>query len=325
MKLPILPAIDDLIRMSVILLTLFQLGHAAEPAQSSSPPASHPHLARLDSESAKLLAEIYRVDHSIPLETRLVEKVDKDGSQREKIVFRGAQGYLVPAYLQLPSGGSSPFPCVLLLHGWSGSKEHWWIDDNYISGGNLRKELLRNGFAVFALDAQAHGDRIAVNDYAPVNHYRDPDGGPDSRKGYFSREDIYIQTTRDYRRGIDYLLTRPEINSHRIGLVGYSMGGAQAYLLAGSDPRIKCAVSCCAPREENPFSPVGPQNFLASLNDCPFLAIMGRIDPLCPIEHALEMYELNPSSSRELIILEAGHRFPIDYVPFAVDWIRSQL
>ena len=65
---------------------------------------------------------------------------------REKIVFRGAQGFYVPGYLQLPPNHAGPVPCVLLLHGWSGSKEHFWIDNNYISGGNVRRALLDGGF-----------------------------------------------------------------------------------------------------------------------------------------------------------------------------------
>lgn len=309
----------------LLLLTLGNVGFAAEPTTVPPPPADVSPIKLLNADATKLLAEVYQVNETIPLDARLVEKSPKDGILREKIVFRGAQGYLVPAYFQIPPQGNGPFPCVLLLHGWSGSKEHWWIDNNYISGGNVRKALIDRGFAIFALDAQAHGDRIAVNDYAPVNHYNDPDQGPEQRKGYFTREEIYIQTTRDYRRAIKYLSTRPEIDSGRIGLFGYSMGGAQAYLLTGSDPRIKCAVSCCAPREENAYSPVGPQNFLSGLGDRPFLTIMGRKDELCPIGHAQAIHELNPSSRKELIILESGHKFPHDYVPLAVEWIRAHL
>lgn len=309
----------------VAFAALIHSAFAAEPAVAPPPPVDLPKIERLEGQALKLLSEIYRVDETLPLEARLVEKAPKDEILREKIVFRGAQGFLVPAYLQLPPVGNGPVPCVLLLHGWSGSKEHWWIDNNYISGGNVRKALLNQGFAIFALDAQAHGDRIAVNDYAPVNHFNAPELGPNQRKGYFSREEIYIQTTRDYRRALAYLQTRPEIDFQRIGLFGYSMGGAQAYLLAGSDPRIKCVVSCCAPREEIPWSPVGPQNFLQGLADRPFLTIMGRTDELCPIEHAQAIHVLNSSRHKELIILESGHKFPHDYVPLAVNWFRENL
>lgn len=276
-------------------------------------------------EGFQILKQIYDYDATIPLEARIVEKVPKDQLEREKVVFRGVNGFLVPGYFQLPPQRTGPVPCVLLLHGWSGSKEHWWTDHNYISGGLVRKALLEAGFAVFALDAQCHGDRISVNDFAPVNHYREESLGVVQRKGYLTLREIYIQTTRDYRRALDYLQTRTEIDSQRIGVFGYSMGGAQAYLLTGVEPRIRATVSCCAPRDEQRYSPVAPQNFFPGLGDRPFLTVMGRSDPLCPVQHAQAMHERNPSSRKEFLLLDAEHKFPPEYVAPAVAWLRRAL
>ena len=95
-------------------------------------------IERLDKEGSRAIATCFDYDKSIPLEPRIVERSKKDNALREKIVFRGVQGFLVPAYFQLPSETDGPHPCVLLLHGWSGSKENWWENDNFISGGNVR-------------------------------------------------------------------------------------------------------------------------------------------------------------------------------------------
>ncbi len=276
-------------------------------------------------EGFGILKEVYAYDATIPLEARVVEKAVKENLEREKIVFRGVQGFLVPGYFQLPPQRTGPAPCVLLLHGWSGSKQDWWTDNNYISGGNTRKALLDAGYAVFALDAQSHGDRISVNDFAPVNHFQNKELGEVQRKGYLTLREIYIQTTRDYRRAIDYLETRPEIDKQRIGLFGYSMGGAQAYLLTGVDPRIKSAVSCCAPKDNNRFSPVAPQHFFPGFGERPFLTVMGKTDELCPVEHAQAIHDLNPSPNKELLLLDAGHKFPPDFVAGAVAWLKKGL
>ena len=84
--------------------------------------------------------EVYAYDPTIPLDGRIVERVEKRDGPREKIVFRGAQGFYVPGYLQLPAqAATGPGAVRLLLHGWSGSKEHFWTDNNYISGGNVRR------------------------------------------------------------------------------------------------------------------------------------------------------------------------------------------
>jgi hypothetical protein len=48
----------------------------------------------------------------------------------------------------------------------------------------------------------------------------------------------------DLMRGIDYLQTRKEIAEDRIGIVGYSLGGASAGCAAIVDSRIKAATIC---------------------------------------------------------------------------------
>jgi dienelactone hydrolase len=317
-------------RMSLAIVIALGLlvtnGVAGEPTQAvvSSSLASQS-VERLDDEGARALAQIYEYEPTMPLEARVVEKAEKDGLEREKIVFRGVQGFLVPAYLQLPREAAGPCGCVLLLHGWSGSKNNWWEDGNYISGGDVRRQLLAAGFAVMALDAQCHGDRIAENDFAPVNHFRDPAGGDNQRKGYFTMADIYIQTTRDYRRAIDYLATRSEIDSKRIGIIGYSMGGTQTYLLTGVEPRIKAAVAVAAPAEKSKWSPIAPQNFAAAIGSRPFLTILGRTDMMCSVEHAQALQALLPRESSDQQFFDAGHKLPRDYVPRAVEWMKKHL
>jgi dienelactone hydrolase len=285
--------------------------------------AEEPAIERLGEEASRAIGQLYEYDASVPLEARVVEKTERDGAVREKIVFRGAQGFWVPGYLQLPAGEGAA-PCVLLLHGWSGSKESWWQDGGTIKGGDARRALVEAGFAVLALDAQCHGDRIAANDFAPVNDYADPEASQ-PRKGYFTQVDIYVQTTRDYRRAIDYLATRKEIDSARIGAVGYSMGGTQTYLLAGVEPRIKAAVAVAAPAERSKWSPVAPQNFARAIGERPLLAIMGRADEMCSPEHARARQALLGGPGREVVFFDAGHKLPADYVPPAVAWLKKHL
>ena len=226
------------------------------------PPAEAPGIESLGAEASQAIGRCFDYDITIPLESRVVERIKNENLFREKIVFRGVQGFLVPAYLQLPPAGAGSFPCVLLMHGWSGSKEDWWRDDNYISGGNLRRALLAAGFAVMAIDAQCHGDRIAQNDFAPVNHYVDVSAGSNPHKGYFARTDIYVQTVRDARRAIDYLAARQELDPRRIGVVGYSMGGTQTFLLTGVEPRVRASVAVATPAEKSKYSILAPQNFV---------------------------------------------------------------
>lgn len=315
---------------SVALLVVISLtwsARADDPAAlcPGAPPTALAPIAVLGDEACRAVAEAYAYDPTIPLEARVVEKVDRDGTPREKIVFRGVNGFLVPGYLQLPPAAQGKSPCVLLLHGWSGSKENWWQEGNYVSGGEAREALLAAGFAVLALDAQCHGDRISQNDFAPVNHYADPSSTDPPRKGYFTQTEIYVQTTRDYRRAIDYLATRTEIDAARIGVLGYSMGGTQTFLLTGAEPRIKVAVAVAAPADKSKWSLIAPQNMVIGIGDRPLLTIIGRSDPLCSLEHAQALQKLLPVETSEQILFDAEHRLPVDYVARAVAWLSKHL
>ncbi len=275
-------------------------------------------------DAFRLLSNVYSYDPAIPLDGRVVARVEKRGDPpREKIVFRGAQGFYVPGYLQLPPVRSGPVPCVLLLHGWSGSKENFWTDGNYISGGNVRAALLKERLAVFALDAQCHGDRIAQNEFAPVNPSGPPGAPP--RKGYFTQREIYVQTTIDYRRGLDYLKGRPEIDSARVGLFGYSMGGTQAFLLCGVDSRIKAAVACVPPMDRDPASLIAPRNFARAIGSRPFFLVAGRNDEMCPADESQRLFRAIGSPQAKLEFFEGTHKLRPGFVPHVVRWLKEHL
>ena len=274
-------------------------------------------------EAFNVLEAFYDYDADIPLEARVVELKETDTTVRRKVVFRGARSFMVPGYLEFPTDVEPPYPCVLLMHGWSGSKQNWWEDGNYISGGDARKALLEKGYAVLALDAQGHGDRIAENDYHVVNLYNEPDAPP--RKNYFTLREIVTQTVVDYRRGIDYLATRDDIDMDRIGLLGYSMGGFHTFALTAVEPRIKVAAGCVVPVSWSDDVVLAPANYARGIGDRPFCMLMGREDGMCNEAQARELYALIEGPNTELHSYDAGHRLPVEYVPDAVAFITARL
>jgi dienelactone hydrolase len=308
---------------ALLLLGVARADDRPAPAAQASA-SEHP-----SDESFRLLLQVYAYDPAIPLEGRIVERIeDRDGGgPREKIVFRGAQGFYVPGYLQFPTSaqrnGTGPVPCVFLLHGWSGSKSNFWSDNNYISGGNIRRALLKEGLAVFALDAQIHGDRISQNEFAPVNSSGPP--GVPPRKGFFTQREIYVQTTIDYRRALDYLKGRPEIDSARIGALGYSMGGTQTFLLTGVEPRIKAAVACATPADLAADSIIAPSRFAPAIGSRPFLMIAGRHDEMCKPEEVERVFHSIAGPHAKLSFYEGTHKIGPAFVPEAVAWLKNNL
>ncbi len=102
-----------------------------------------------------------------------------------------------------------------------------------LKANGLSEGLLSRGYAILTIDAWYHGERIIRNDFTnpgpllwnPETHNR------------FRR--MLTNYTVDWRRALDYLSTRAEIDMDRIGVIGYSVGGIMSFQLTALDPRIK--------------------------------------------------------------------------------------
>lgn len=279
---------------------------------------------RISEEAFKGRLQFFDYEPTIPLEARVVQQWDKDDTLRQKIVFRGAQGFLVPGYIEFPKSAASPYPLVLLLHGWSGSKENWYEDGNIISGGELRRAVLSEGYAILALDAATHGERSNEIDYQHVNPFDDPKAP--AHRNYFTFAEISVQTVKDYRRALDYVTQREDIDKNRIGLVGYSMGGMDSFYLLSAERRIKAAVACVPPLLSEGYGPASPIDYSWGIGDTPFLLLMGRKDDMydaSKVEASYRQYIERPTT--KLIWYDQGHKLTPVYAPDAVAWIKEHV
>lgn len=304
-----------LVALSLLLL----FSPSLRPAFAEAPAAP----PVIGEEAHKLLVRMYDYDAAIPLEARVVEREKKEGTTRDKVVFRSTRSFMVPGYFEVSETAKAPYPCVVLMHGWSGGKKNWWEDGGYLHGGEVRKALLAAGFAVFALDAQGHGDRIAENDYQVVNLFEEPGAPP--RKNYFTLRDVITQTVLDYRRGIDYLATRGDVDMTRIGALGYSMGGFHAVSLTAVEPRIKAAVGCVVPVSWRDDPILDPANYMRSIGERPFMMVQGKTDELCNEAQAQELYKHLEGPNTKLELFESGHKLPGEYVGVAVPWLVARI
>jgi len=280
---------------------------------------------RISEEAFKARLPFFDYDKTVPLEGRVVRQWDQDKTLRQKIVFRGAQGLLVPGYIEFPKTAEKPSPLVLLLHGWSGGKEDWFQDDNYINGGVMRKALLDAGYAILALDAATHGERSHEIDHQDVNAFEDPKAS--ARRNYFTFAEISIQTVKDYRRVLDFVAERGEVDMSRIGLVGYSMGGMDSFYLLSVEPRIKVAVACVPPLFGIGYDPTSPIDYSWGIRHIPFLMLMGRKDGEGDYEGKVKASYKNyiERPNTKLIWYDQGHKLTAIYVPDALAWVKKHL
>jgi dienelactone hydrolase len=154
-----------------------------------------------------------------------------EGQARFHLWFSSEAGERVPSYLVLPDGKAypGPRPVIIAMHGTGGSK-----DGDEIT--LLLAKAVRAGFIGAAIDGRFHGERTknsGTRDYneAIARAWQQGKGHP-----------FYYDTVWDVMRLIDYLQTRKDVDSKRIGLTGISKGGVETYMAAAADPRIAVAV-----------------------------------------------------------------------------------
>lgn len=153
-----------------------------------------------------------------PLETK-ANPPSGEGVHTIDVSFVGASGARVPATLTIPRS-EKPVPCVMLIHGLGGSRQDMSL---------LSLPLIGKGWATLAIDLPAHGERITPGDKSLPERSL-----PELHK-------IAASAVIDLRRSIDFLATRPEIDSKRLGVIGISLGAILGADFVALEPRVKAA------------------------------------------------------------------------------------
>ncbi|MGW8181531.1 MAG: alpha/beta hydrolase family protein, partial [bacterium] len=109
--------------------------------------------------------------------------------------------------------------------------------------------LVRKGFVVLAIDPLGQGERIQYWD--PEKSGSMMGSSPTREHSHFGNQ-MFLSGVSPGRyfawdgiRGVDYLLTRKEVDPARIGIFGCSGGGTQTTYIAAFDERIKAAAPGC--------------------------------------------------------------------------------
>jgi len=269
-----------------------------------------------ESDAFKVVSIFYSYDKEMPMNVRVLEAKEMDGFTREKIVFTSLNDARVPGILGIPTNSEPPFPCIVLLHGITGNKDNWWQKKE---DKTVPEQFLEAGYAVLTLDAEYHGERLVHNDYESSAVFA-------LEKRWLARSvHMFQQSVVDYRRVLDYLSSRPELDSGRIGAVGYSMGGMMTFQLSALDSRIGAAVACVSPTGSVENSPLSTYNYAPYITDTPFLMLMGKEDHWYSEEEAEKVLDLVGSETKHMIMYDSGHGLPPEWVREAIRWMDQYL
>lgn len=265
-------------------------------------------------EAFTVVHSLFEYDTSLPLHSRTIQTFDTIPFKREKFVIDGWRGSRVPGLLAVPKAVQKPVPVILLVDGIGGWKERWWQHTSWNRGRVLIDSLIASGYAVVMIDAPASGERTYENDFETAESFiRKP---PQYR-------DLILQNTIEHRRVVDYLATRADIDTARIGAAGLSLGGTMTFILGAVEPRIKAGVAGLSPLWR--FGPVTSAATYASHVEIPMLMLMGRTDSFYTSEDVTQVYGLLGSKTKELVWYDVGHRLPEAYAGATTAWFRSHL
>jgi eukaryotic-like serine/threonine-protein kinase len=216
---------------------------------------------------------------------------------KEFVSFNAAYGReRMMAWLYRPAGASTPVQTIVIFPG-SGS----------INGG--RSENMYSAFAEWIV----RSGRAFVFPIYKSTHER-----ADSLRSDYANETIFyrdhvVMWAKDYRRTLDYLETRPEFDSSKIGYFGLSWGGFFGGLVPAVEPRIKASVLYVAGLGMERARPEADVlNFLPRVKQ-PTLMLNGRQDFFFPVETAQEpffRYLGTPAADKAYKVYEGGHDVP---------------
>lgn len=228
--------------VALLAFALVALGGAAEtgkvPDATPDSGLSEPWATR-----SVHLRESIRASLKLPLEKPplqpLVREVDKADMYRvEAVSYESEAGSRVSASLYLPVGIGHPAPAVVVACGHGGSKSGLYAQ----YAGQLYATF---GFVCLVPDTIGEEERDAsglpgARGHDMLHLGNQTDDFVQSRL----KRPVLGKIAWDLTRGIDYLQTRREVDASRIGIMGYSLGGASAGIVTCIDQRISAAVLC---------------------------------------------------------------------------------
>jgi uncharacterized protein len=188
-------------------------GEVAAPdvVDTWSPP---PEAASITHLSCDEIGEVFAYDPQAPLDVQEVSRRQEEGVTLIDLTYASPMGGRVPATLVVPDG-AGPFAGMLYQHGMPSTRQPMIP---------AAMTYARMGAVVLLIDAP---------------FARRPNGMNEALS--FTEQDRreQIQLIVDLRRGVDLLLSRPEVDPERLAYVGISYGGAMGGLLAGVEDRLK--------------------------------------------------------------------------------------
>ncbi|KAA3659651.1 MAG: alpha/beta hydrolase [Chloroflexi bacterium] len=143
----------------------------------------------------------------------------------------------VPAYFVKPKNCEQSVPCILYNHAHGGNyklgKDELLLGREALQAPPYAQILTANGYAALCIDTWCFGERRGRTESEVF------------KEMLWKGQVLWGMMVYDSLRALDYLVSRPDVDTKRIGTIGLSMGSTMAWWTAALDTRVKVCIDLC--------------------------------------------------------------------------------
>ena len=248
-----------------------------------------------------------------------VESTDKAAKDwiKEKVTFETAyENERMTAYLFLPKNSRPPYQTVIYFPGSSAEQQKSSQDlEKYVWFEVDLSFLLQDGRAVLFPIYKGTFERV---DPKFTNR------SPDSRLN----TEYYIEVIKEFRRCIDYLDTRPDIDAGKIAYLGFSWGARLGAIIPAVEERLRVSILKTGGLRTVWRPEINQINYVTRVK-LPTLMLNGRYDMTFPYEtSAKPMFDLlgTPQKDKLLKLYDTDHFIPRnEFIKESLAWLDKYL
>jgi hypothetical protein len=152
---------------------------------------------------------------------------------------------------------------------------------------------------------------------------------PDLKLTSSQWRDVVVATSKELGRVLDYLATRPDMASDKIGYLGYSRGAAHGPVYLSVEPRFKAAVFWLAGFYRTRVPPDVNITHYAPRMRQPVLVIDGRYDSIFPEQESqIPFFQAlgTAAADKRRVVYDTGHNLFVNpRVKDTIDWFEKYL
>jgi uncharacterized protein len=255
---------------------------------------------------------------SAPLEVRDGGRVNGPYPVAVRDVSFLSAGRRVEAYLALPPRAGRR-PAAVVLHGAGGTREELLVHAMWLAG---------RGAVVLVPTAPSAAGGTSTRGLSPARALQ-------------RQRDLAVADVVAVRRALDVLAARPDVDSSRLGFLGYSAGARTGAVLAGVEPRLDALVlwsggaspvqeyaaqapPALRPQVRRLLGAVDPLRLVGRARPGTLLLQDGRSDETVP-RRALDALAAAAPRGTEVRWYEAGHALNERAYRDQLDWLERRL